>query len=133
MTTKPNTPAPHPSSTPAPTGPTTEYLTLDSISPFVFDIIPSTERLLSRLLLPPAEHGTDVSVLSEHKRPLDIGHLDATANPIRVKIGKAKTLIGQLGDIDRTVEEQQEEIDELEARVKKQMESLKNLEALLKR
>jgi hypothetical protein len=132
MSTKANTPAP-PSSTPAPTIPASEHITLDSISPFVFDIIPSTERLLSRLLLPPAEPGTDVSVLSEHKRPLDIGHLDGAANPIRVKIGKAKTLIGQLGDIDRTVDEQEEEIEELEARVKQQLASLKKLEALLKK
>ena len=67
----------------------------------------------------------------EYKRPLDISHLDAAANPIRVKFAKLRQLIPRLPDIDRTVEEQREEIEEIEARIERQKSMLSNLERMM--
>lgn len=131
--------APSPSTTPAPPVNTQSPISLDDVSPALFDIVPATERLLSRLLLPsgdtssaPASGGVPTAENEpEYKRPLDISHLDAAANPIRVKFAKLRQLIPRLPDIDRTVEEQREEIEEIEARIEKQKSMLSNLERMM--
>ena len=132
--------APSPSITPAPPNNTQTLISLDDVSPALLDIVPATERLLSRLLLPsgdassaPATGGSAAAENEpEYKRPLDISHLDAAANPIRVKFAKLRQLIPRLPDIDRTVEEQKEEIEEIEARIKSQQSMLNNLEKMMK-
>src|ERR1700753_4143461 len=126
---------PSPSSTPAPPTSSQTPISLDDVSPALFDIVPATERLLSRLLLPSGDTsapaaggGSTMENEPEYKRPLDISHLDAAANPIRVKFSKLRQLIPRLPDIDRTVEEQREEIEEIEARIERQKSMLSNLE-----
>jgi len=122
-------PSATPGATPAPA--IQQAISLESISPNLFDIVPPTERLLSRILLPSGDPTTDTSSLPENKRPLDISHLDAAANPIRVKFTKLRSQLPQLPDMDRTVEEQQEEIDELELRITKQKAMLGNIKAIM--
>lgn len=128
----PNTPYTATSRTPAPQPPPEP--TLAQINPHLFDIVPSLERLLARLLIPApgitAPDGSSAASAAEqdkpeHLRHLDIQQLDAAANAIRVQIQKARAGVAQLPDMDRTVEEQQEEIDWLEGRIARQKEMLR--------
>jgi RNA polymerase II transcription mediator complex subunit 9 len=124
------------STTPAVPKDDTGPISLDDISPALFDIIPATERLLSRLLLPSGDTSATGSAAAdsepEYKRPLDISQLDAAANPIRVKFAKLRQLIPRLPDIERTVEEQEDEIRDLEERIEKQKEMLRDLHRMMK-
>lgn len=52
-------------------------------------------------------------------QPLEIHQLTAASSALKVRLQKARQACARLGDMDRTVEEQQEEIEELEDRVKK--------------
>jgi RNA polymerase II transcription mediator complex subunit 9 len=130
---------PSPSATPAPPTNAQTPISIDDISPALFDIVPATERLLSRLLLPSGDTSSASASGGaaatenepEYKRPLDISHLDAAANPIRVKFTKLRQLVPKLPDIDRTVDEQAEEIEEIEARIAKQKSMLSNLERMM--
>jgi len=124
----PTTPFPG-SRTPAPQS--QPPASLAQLPAHLFDIIPSTERLLSRLLLPGPGLQADGSTapasqdLPENRRHLDIQHLEQAANSVRVQIQKARQGVADLPDIDRTVEEQQEEIEWLEERIAK-MQAMMN-------
>jgi len=124
-------PSATPGATPAPL--LQHPITLESISPSLFEIVPPTERLLSRILLPSGDPTTDTSNLPEHKRSLDISQLDAAANPIRVKFTKLRSQLPQLPDMDRTVEDQQEEMDELADRITKQKAMLRNIKEMMEK
>lgn len=93
------------------------------IQPHLLDIVPSTERLLSRLLLPaPGLQGDDTfdngsQSVAEHKKHLDVQHLDQAANSVRNQIHKARQAIKELPDMNRTVAEQNEEMAWLEDRI----------------
>ncbi|KAJ9624182.1 hypothetical protein H2203_005633 [Taxawa tesnikishii (nom. ined.)] len=55
------------------------------------------------------------------------------AQAIKAKIRKATAALSKVGDIDRTVEEQEEEIRELEERIRKQKEVLRRLSRMAER
>ncbi|MCJ1391646.1 hypothetical protein MMC18_004511 [Xylographa bjoerkii] len=94
-----------PSSTSAPAQPTT----LPSAD--TFDFIPPLHTLLSRLLVNPSEStGNTLS-------PKDLA---TEAAAIKIKIQEARAAVQGLPDVDRTIEEQQEEIAELEERIREQ-------------
>jgi len=122
-TATPQTPAPN-------AGPPS----LEELLPQLLDIVPSTERLLSRILIPSPAAGiqaatsdSDGAAIPEHKRHLDAHQLDAAANAVRVKIQKARAAALALPDMDRTVEEQKEEIKVLTERIAKMKDMLNGL------
>lgn len=49
--------------------------------------------------------------------PLDVKDLPTATSSVRIRIQKARAVVEALPDIDRSVEEQQEEIDDLEDRI----------------
>lgn len=118
--------------------------------PHIFDIVPPLHALLARLLVPsPLGGGAGTQTTASQTSPsngtamgaaasydlamtqsneyLEVQHLDAATDAIRIRIQKARAAVKALPDIDRTVEEQNEEIKELVARVKKMREMLVNL------
>lgn len=106
-----------------------------------FDFLPQLYALLRRLQQPsgieppPAQDGSANAqgesslerVKSSEEGKLDISNLDTAASSIRLKIQKAKQIVANMPDVERTVEEQEEEIAELEVRVERQRAMLKRL------
>jgi hypothetical protein len=127
-TAAPSPTTPFTSRTPAPQA--APPPSLAQLPPHLLDIVPSTERLLSRLLLPAPGLQADGSTAPasqagpEHKRHLDIQQLDQAANSVRMQIQKARTGVAGLPDMDRTVEDQKEEIEWLEARIAKMQDMM---------
>ncbi|CAO2656114.1 Nn.00g049170.m01.CDS01 [Neocucurbitaria sp. VM-36] len=115
------------SATPAlpPPAPTTPGLP----PPSTFDVLPDLHKLLKRLLetsaQPPA--ATPSSAQPPADGPLDIQHVASAANDIRLKIQKARRAVLALPDIDRTCEDQEDEIEDLEARIARLKASLREL------
>ncbi|KAK6344202.1 hypothetical protein TWF696_007843 [Orbilia brochopaga] len=96
--------------------------------PETFDFIPNTHDLLLRLLppsaqLPPGTAATAVASLE----PKDV---DAEASRIRIKIQKARVVLGELPDISRTIEQQEEEMKALETKIAQQREVLGRIRQL---
>lgn len=87
--------------------------------PSTFDILPDLHRILKRLLdsaaQPPAATPTPAQPSADG--PLEIQHVPTAANEIRLKIQKARRAVLALPDVDRTCEDQEEEIEDLEARI----------------
>ena len=59
--------------------------------------------------------------------PLEIQHVATAANDIRLKIQKARRAVTALPDMDRTCEDQEDEIEDLEARIARLKASLNEL------
>ncbi|KAF2705601.1 hypothetical protein K504DRAFT_506006 [Pleomassaria siparia CBS 279.74] len=98
-------------------------------SPATFDVLPDLHKLLSRLITtsgqPPAHTPTPNEPSGDG--PLEIQHLATAATAIKLKISKARRAVMALPDIDRTCEDQQEEIEDLEARIARQKAALQGL------
>jgi hypothetical protein len=129
--TRPSSEAP-PSSTPTPPR---------LPPPETFDIIPPLHQLLSRLLaqspaIPGADGNTtaagagstlssDPNVLTyADLQPLEIQNLASEAGAIKSRIARARGEIKKLPDVERTIDEQMEEIAYLEAKIAEQRETL---------
>lgn len=97
--------------------------------PSTFDVLPDLHKLLKRLLetsaQPPAATPTPGQPPADG--PLDIQHVATAANEIRLKIQKARRAVLALPDIDRTCEDQEDEIEDLEARIAQSKASLREL------
>lgn len=92
--------------------------------PTTFDILPDLHKLLKRLLdtspsPAPAQAGAD--------GPLEIQHVATAATDIRLKIQRAQRAVMAVPEIDRTCEDQEEEIEDLEARIARLKASLREL------
>ncbi|KAF8444299.1 RNA polymerase II transcription mediator complex subunit 9-domain-containing protein [Terfezia claveryi] len=72
--------------------------------PNTFDFLPPLHSLINK-------------VHADELPPQDLSH---QANPIRVKLAKARQLVLDLPDMSRSIGEQKEEIRELEERIEKQ-------------
>ena len=94
--------------------------------PGTFDVLPDLHRLLSRLISTSAQLPAPTPTPNEPHAdgPLEIQHLATAATAIKLKIAKARRAVMALPDIDRTCEDQQDEIDSLEARIAKQKAAL---------
>lgn len=79
-------------------------------SPQTFDIIPPLHNLLACLIANPLDPSNPPSL-----SPKDLA---TEAGLIKLKIQKAKASIESLPDIDRSTEEQEAEIRELEERIR---------------
>jgi hypothetical protein len=97
--------------------------------PSTFDILPDLHKLLKRLLetstQPPAATPTPAQLSADG--PLEIQHVATAANDVRLKIQKARRAVMALPDVDRTCEDQEEEIEHLEARIARLKASLREL------
>lgn len=90
--------------------------------PSTFDILPPLYALLSRLLLPqqstqtsstPATSSPALSNTTDGS-PLSPKDLTTAASAVKVKIQKAQVAVKALPEVERTIEEQEVEIRELE-------------------
>jgi hypothetical protein len=120
--------APTGSATPAlPSASTTTTPALPA--PSTFDILPDLHNLLKRIIeapsQPPAATPTPAQLSAEG--PLEIQHVATATNDIRLKIQKARRAVLTLPDIDRTCEDQGEEIEDLETRIARLKASLAEL------
>lgn len=97
--------------------------------PSTFDILPDLHKLLTRLLDTPAHPPAPTPTPAQPSAhgPLDIQHVPTAATDIKLKIQKARRAVMALPDIDRTCEDQQDEIDELEARITRLKAALREL------
>lgn len=114
------------SATPAlPPQPTTPGLP----PPSTFDILPELHEILSRLIStsaqPPAPTPTPGQPPADG--PLEIQQVAAAATKVKLKLQAARKAVMALPDIDRTCEDQQEEIEYLETRIAKLKASLHQL------
>ncbi|CAE7175878.1 hypothetical protein CFE70_005406 [Pyrenophora teres f. teres 0-1] len=120
--------APTGAATPAPPPPPTAT-TPTLPPPSTFDILPDLHKLLKRILEtpshPPASTPTPAQLSAEG--PLEIQHVATAANDIRLKIQKARRAVTSLPGIDRTCEDQEEEIEDLEMRIARLKASLREL------
>ena len=88
--------------------------------PTTFDILPDLHSLLKRLIDPaPTQPGAD--------GPLEIQHVATAATDVRLKLQRARRAVMALPEIDRTCEDQEEEIEDLEARIVRLKASLREL------
>lgn len=87
--------------------------------PSAFDVLPDLHKLLKRLLETPGQPqaATPSSAHVAADGPLDVQQIATATNEIRLKIQKARRAVLALPDMDRTCEDQQDEIEDLEARI----------------
>lgn len=109
---------------------------IDALPPDSLDIIPILSQILSRLqfsssssnsLSPPA---ATPSFNHASTGPLNPKDIPSATDPLKHKIQKARMKARELPDMDRTIDEQMEEIGELEARIKEQRKVLEGLRAI---
>ncbi|KAF3926455.1 hypothetical protein AA313_de0206872 [Arthrobotrys entomopaga] len=99
--------------------------------PETFDFIPNTHDLLLRLLPPNAAAATAHSPPTQvNHPPLEPKDVDAEASRIRIKIQKARTILNDLPDISRSIEQQEEEVKALEEKITRQREVLGRIREL---
>lgn len=98
---------PQPSATPLP-------------PPATFDFLPDLHRLLSRLLAVSTQGPPPTStpgLPADDDGPLELKNLAGEAQKLRNKIQRAQRAVMALPDIDRTIEDQEDEIKDLEERI----------------
>lgn len=112
-----------PSATPPPSHPSTLP------PPCTFDFLPPLHHLLSRLLLPPLNPPEQVPSaphpLAPSSQPLEPKDVAKEAARIKQMIQNARLAVAELPDMDRTIEEQEAEMRELEERIEKQRDVLR--------
>lgn len=87
--------------------------------PHTFDILPPIHDLISRLplALPQPPNSNNTLPQTSTSEPLDPKDLPQAAVPIKLKIQKAKAAVSSLPDVDRTIEDQEDEIRELKRKI----------------
>ncbi|KAH9880089.1 hypothetical protein J1614_002115 [Plenodomus biglobosus] len=118
-----------------PTGSATPALPLPAAAPpslpppSTFDVLPDLHKLLKRLLETPSQPpgATPSPAQASADGPLDIQHVATAANDIRLKMQRARRAVLSLPDIDRSCEDQEDEILDLETRIARLKASLSEL------
>ncbi|TKA72845.1 hypothetical protein B0A49_05149 [Cryomyces minteri] len=96
--------------------------------PETFDILPPLHQLLSRLLAANPPNLTDPSLAAyPDQQHLDIQQLATEASSIKARIRKALAAVRALPDMERTVEEQEEEIEYLESKIRRQTRIIEDM------
>lgn len=99
--------------------------------PSTFDILPDLHKLLSRLIStsaqPPASAPTPTPAHVAADGPLEIQQLATAATDVKLKVQNARRQVMQLPDMDRTCDDQSEEIEDLEARIASLKATLRDL------
>ncbi|KAF2838550.1 hypothetical protein M501DRAFT_1016643 [Patellaria atrata CBS 101060] len=117
-------PAPHANTSFASSTSTGPTAALQLPDPSTFDFLPPLHQLLSRLLSSPSLNSSGAGASGDallqpypNEQPLEIQNLQTAAGALKVKIQKARQAIKALPSIDRTVEDQEEEIAYLTERI----------------
>lgn len=98
--------------------------------PATFDFLPDLHMLLSRLLAVSAQGPAPTSTPGQpvdDEGPLELKNLPGEAQKLRNKIQRAQRAVMALPDIDRTIEDQEDEIQYLEARITELRSALQRL------
>ncbi|KAF1923630.1 uncharacterized protein M421DRAFT_74965 [Didymella exigua CBS 183.55] len=93
--------------------------------PATFDIVPDLHKLLKRIIDAPPPDPSSQSAAADG--PLEIQHVATAATDIRLKIQRAQRAVMSLPEIGRTCADQEEEIEDLEARIARLKASLREL------
>lgn len=126
--------------TPVPTNPTTSIpvtqLAPSQLNPptlpstTLFDFLPQLHELLARLLDTDADYTLPASAPHyKGQEPLAMHQLSGAVSAVRVNIGKARAAVEVLPDVERTIEEQEEEIRILKASIARQKDVLDGIGA----
>lgn len=98
-------------------------------SPETFDIIPALHELINRLIAPvpgvTALQGAQPAF--PNQQSLEIHQLANEVSSVRARIRKARKVVDELDDIDRSVEDQEAEMRALRTRIEKQKAVLDGL------
>jgi len=87
----------------------------------LFDFLPQLHELLSRLLDTDTDYAVPQSAPHyKAQEPLAMHQLSGAVSSVRVNIGKARAAVEALPDVNRTIQEQEEEISILKARIARQ-------------
>ncbi|KAF1993290.1 hypothetical protein P154DRAFT_82017 [Amniculicola lignicola CBS 123094] len=89
-------------------------------SPATFDVLPDLHKLLSRLISTSAQPPAPTPTPSQPSGdgPLEIQNLVTAATELKMKIKRARNAVQALPGIERTCEDQDEEMRELEERIR---------------
>ena len=97
--------------------------------PADFDFLPPLHKLLSRLITtsapPPAP--TPTPQTKDDDGSIEVGQLVTKVGEVRTKINKARKAVLALPDVDRSTEDQEDEIEDLEARIARLTVALQKL------
>ncbi|KAG4443126.1 hypothetical protein IFR05_001358 [Cadophora sp. M221] len=125
------------SSTPQATSQPASLMNLpDGLSPDSIDTLPVLSQILARLQTPSntstastagSPPAASPSQLTSGTGPLTIKDIPAATDGIKHKLQKARVLVKELSDMERSITEQEEEIAELEERIRKQRDILGQL------
>ncbi|KAK0113680.1 hypothetical protein ONS95_013928 [Cadophora gregata] len=108
----------------------------DGLSPDSIDTLPVLSQILSRLQTPSSTSGASTagsppaaspSQITSSTGPLGIKDIPAATDGIKHKLQKARGLVKELPDMERSVKEQEEEMMALEERIGKQRKILEQL------
>ena len=130
----PNDPGAQASTTPNPSS--AEIDPKDSTKPLpppeTFDILSPLHELLHQLLHNPSAGSTNLSAnyaptLFPNQQPLEVQQLAGEMSAIRNRIRKARAAVEALPDVERSVEEQDEEMAALRGRIERQKQMLSNI------
>jgi len=102
------------------------------LSPDALDVIPVLSTILSRLQPPGAITAASPAAASpahiaSGTGPLSTKDIPAATDGLKHKLQKARAVVRELPDIERSVGEQEIEIAELQARIREQKEVLEGL------
>ena len=111
--------------------------------PSTYDILPPLHTILSRLLLPSSQTSSQPSTSPQAAispatsqnaitTPLSPKDLTTAASAVKNKIQKARVVTSGLPDMERTVEQQEEEINELEEEVERLTGVLRGISGMAK-
>ncbi|KAH6721326.1 RNA polymerase II transcription mediator complex subunit 9-domain-containing protein [Leptodontidium sp. 2 PMI_412] len=125
------------SSTPQTTSQPTSLMNLpDGLSPDSIDTLPVLSQILARLQTPSntstastagSPPAASPSQLTSGTGPLTIKDIPAATDGIKHKLQKARVLVKELPDMERSIAQQDEEMAELEERIRKQRDILGQL------
>ncbi|PVH88053.1 hypothetical protein DL98DRAFT_509558 [Cadophora sp. DSE1049] len=108
----------------------------DGLSPDSIDTLPVLSQILARLQTPSSTSGASTAGSPPAASPsqitsgtglLSIKDIPTATDGIKHKLQKARVLVKELPDMERSVKEQEEEMMELEERIRKQREILGQL------
>ncbi|KAK3637011.1 hypothetical protein LTR56_013907 [Elasticomyces elasticus] len=110
-----------------------QHLTLPQAQ--LFDILPALHEILARIEHNPQDAANAQSVLVDGEiginytnlQPLDPKELPAAILPLKAQMRKGLKELEKLPDMDRSVEEQEEEIAELKMKIKRQEEVMREM------
>jgi hypothetical protein len=95
--------------------------------PSTFDFIPDLFKILNRLIPAATQPSASGPNQASAEESLEIQQVAGATTEVKLKLQRARTAVLALPDIDRTCEDQQDEIEYREARIEKLKAALQQL------